>query len=139
MQRGRASYRLRSNDHLDGLAAAVEQKSEPRHFWGGQIPAFTAWEILFRYLQRQPAETLRSGRLDRFLDAMTARNIGVGVHYLSIPEHPYYQGTFAWKPDDYPNAKRIGRTTVSIPLSARLTDEDAEDVVNAIREILIST
>jgi dTDP-4-amino-4,6-dideoxygalactose transaminase len=73
---------------------------------------------------------------DRFLDAMTARNIGVGVHYLSIPEHPYYQQTFGWKPEDFPHAKRIGRATVSIPLSARLTDEDAEDVVDAIKQIL---
>jgi len=75
---------------------------------------------------------------DRFLDAMTARNIGVGVHYLSLPEHSYYQGAFGWKPEDYPNAQRVGRTTVSIPMSARLTDEDAEDVVEAIREILLA-
>ena len=71
---------------------------------------------------------------DQFLDAMTTRNIGVGVHYLSIPEHPYYQQTLGWKPEDYPHARRIGRTTVSLPLSARLTDEDAEDVVEAVIE-----
>ena len=73
---------------------------------------------------------------DRFLDAMTTRNIGVGVHYLSIPEHPYYQQTFGWKPEDYPHAMRIGRSTVSLPLSAKLTDEDVEDVVSAIEDIL---
>ena len=73
---------------------------------------------------------------DQFLDEMTRRNIGVGVHYLSIPEHPYYHQTFGWRPDDYPNAQRIGQRTVSIPLSARLTDQDQEDVVTAIREIL---
>src|SRR5262249_14657210 len=28
---------------------------------------------------------------DEFMNAMTANNIGVGVHYLSLPEHPYYQ------------------------------------------------
>src|SRR5688572_10343111 len=49
---------------------------------------------------------------DCFLDAMTERNIGVGVHYLGIPEHPYYQETFGWKPNDYPHATRIGRQTV---------------------------
>jgi dTDP-4-amino-4,6-dideoxygalactose transaminase len=70
---------------------------------------------------------------DRFLDAMNAHNIGAGVHYLSIPEHPYYQKTFGWRPDDWPNAMRVGRQTVSIPLSAKLTDEDVEDVVKAVR------
>jgi len=38
---------------------------------------------------------------DTFLDEMTRHNIGVGVHYLSIPEHPYYQQRFGWKPEDY--------------------------------------
>lgn len=73
---------------------------------------------------------------DAFLDAMTARNIGVGVHYLSVPEHPYYQQTYGWTPEDTPNAMRIGRQTVSLPLSAKLSDEDAEDVVAAVRSVV---
>jgi dTDP-4-amino-4,6-dideoxygalactose transaminase len=73
---------------------------------------------------------------DAFLDAMTAHRIGVGVHYLSIPEHPYYQQTFGWKPTDYPHAMRIGRETVSLPLSAKLNDADAQDVIAAVRTIV---
>ena len=73
---------------------------------------------------------------DGFLNAMTANNIGVGVHYLSIPEHPYYQKTFGWKPEDYPNAMRIGRRTVSLPISAKLEDGDVGDVVEAVRRVL---
>jgi dTDP-4-amino-4,6-dideoxygalactose transaminase len=73
---------------------------------------------------------------DGFLDAMTAQNIGVGVHYLSIPEHPYYRREFGWKPEDYPNAARIGRQTVSLPLSAKLTDTDVEDVIEAVHRVL---
>jgi dTDP-4-amino-4,6-dideoxygalactose transaminase len=65
---------------------------------------------------------------DAFLDAMTARKIGVGVHYLSIPEHPYYQQRFGWRPEEYPHAMRIGRQTVSLPLSAKLGDDDVADV-----------
>ena len=73
---------------------------------------------------------------DGFLNAMTARKIGVGVHYLSLPEHLYYRQTFGWKPEDYPNAMRIGRQTVSLPMSAKLTDMDVEDVIDAVRSIL---
>jgi dTDP-4-amino-4,6-dideoxygalactose transaminase len=73
---------------------------------------------------------------DAFLDAMTAHNIGVGVHYLSIPEHPYYRGAFGWRPEDYPHAARIGRQTVSIPLTPRLTDDDVDDVIAAVRAVL---
>jgi len=73
---------------------------------------------------------------DRFLDAMTAHGIGVGVHYLSVPEHPYYQQRYGWKPEDYPHAMRIGRQTVSIPISAKLTDDDVGDVSESIRRTL---
>ena len=73
---------------------------------------------------------------DQFLDEMTRRKIGVGVHYLSVPEHPYYQQTFGWRPEDYPHAMRIGRETVSLPLSAKLTDRDVDDVIDAVRAAL---
>ncbi len=73
---------------------------------------------------------------DAFLDAMTRQKIGVGVHYLSIPEHPFYQKQFGWRPEDYPNAMRIGRQTVSLPLSPKLTDADVEDVVQAVKVAL---
>lgn len=75
---------------------------------------------------------------DEFLNEMTIRKIGVGVHYLSIPEHPYYQEQFGWKAEDYPEAKAYGRETVSLPLSAKLTDDDVEDVILAIEDILDS-
>ncbi|MGA2863662.1 MAG: DegT/DnrJ/EryC1/StrS family aminotransferase [Verrucomicrobiota bacterium] len=73
---------------------------------------------------------------DAFLTAMTAQGIGVGVHYLSIPEHPFYQEAFGWKPEDFPNAMRIGRQTVSLPISPKLTDADLQDVVEAVRRTL---
>ena len=73
---------------------------------------------------------------DQFLNRMTYHNIGVGVHYLSLPEHPYYQRTLGWKPGDYPNAMRIGRQTVSLPISAKLKEGDIKDAVLAVRKEL---
>jgi dTDP-4-amino-4,6-dideoxygalactose transaminase len=73
---------------------------------------------------------------DRFLEAMTAEGIGVGVHYVAIPEHPYYQQHFGWRPEHTPVATRIGRRTVSLPLSPGLTDEDAGDVIESVRKVL---
>ncbi len=73
---------------------------------------------------------------DAFLDAMTAHNIGVGVHYLSIPEHYFYQHKFGWKPEDYPNAMTIGQQTISLPLSAKLTDTDVSRVIDAVIKIV---
>lgn len=76
---------------------------------------------------------------DRFLDAMNQRRIGTGVHYLSIPEHPYYQQRFGWQPEQWPNATRVGQQTVSLPLSARLDDGDVERVIAEVHKTLQHT
>ena len=73
---------------------------------------------------------------DEFLNAMTREGIGVGVHYLAIPEHPFYQQTYGWRPEDTPNATRVGRQTVSLPISAKLSDEDIQDVIKAVYRAL---
>jgi dTDP-4-amino-4,6-dideoxygalactose transaminase len=111
------------NRKLTGLPVMLpsEPAADTRH-------AFHLYTILI------DEETTGVSR-DAFLDAMTAHNIGVGVHYLSIPEHPYYQERFGWKVEDYPNARKIGLQTVSLPLSAKLNDEDVADVVSAIERI----
>lgn len=72
---------------------------------------------------------------DRFLNEMTKNKIGVGVHYVSIPEHPYYQKRFGWRPEDCPNAMDIGRKTVSLPLSPRLSQREVEYVVETVRKL----
>ena len=69
---------------------------------------------------------------DKFLTRMHSHNIGTGVHYLSLPEHPFYQERFGWAPDAWPYA-REGRTTVSLPLSANLSEQDVQDVIQAVR------
>lgn len=73
---------------------------------------------------------------DNFLEGMTKLKIGVGVHYLSIPEHPFYQKNYGWNPNDYPVARDYGRETVSLPLSAKLSDQDVNDVIEAVNIIL---
>jgi len=73
---------------------------------------------------------------DEMLQRMTACGIGVGVHYMSVPEHPYYQNKFGWNPDQHPHATRTGRQTMSLPLSAKLTDDDVDRVIKAVKESL---
>ncbi len=73
---------------------------------------------------------------DAFLEEMTRRNIGVGVHYLSIPEHPYYRERYRWQPEEYPVSMAIGRQTVSLPLSAKLTDAEVARICRSVEEII---
>jgi dTDP-4-amino-4,6-dideoxygalactose transaminase len=74
---------------------------------------------------------------DEMLDALTKAMIGVGVHYQSIPEHPYYQDRFGWRPEHYPNAMRIGRQTLSLPISPKLTKEEVDRVIEAVTRLLL--
>jgi dTDP-4-amino-4,6-dideoxygalactose transaminase len=76
---------------------------------------------------------------DDFLNAMNARKIGTGVHYLSVPEHPFYQQRFGWKPETWPIAMRLGRQTVSLPLSPKLSDSDVNRVIDAVRDIILQS
>jgi dTDP-4-amino-4,6-dideoxygalactose transaminase len=73
---------------------------------------------------------------DEFLDEMTKQNIGVGVHYIALHLHPYYQEVYGYKRGDFPNAEWISDRTVSLPLSAKLSDEDVADVIRAAVEIV---
>lgn len=73
---------------------------------------------------------------DDMLTALHKRNIGSGVHYLAIPEHPFYRNRFGWKPEDTPRATAWGRKTLSLPMGPKLSDQDAEDVIEAVRDII---
>ena len=71
--------------HLDELAKAIECKTEPTNSSGGEIPAFTAWKLLFKHLRAQPAAEIRSGKWDRYLDALES----VGQYSSSEPRDIY--------------------------------------------------
>jgi len=73
---------------------------------------------------------------DAFLNAMNELRIGTGVHYLAVPEHPYYKQRFGWNPEQWANAMQFGRQTVSLPLSPRLDDGDVERVIRGVRSLL---
>jgi len=73
---------------------------------------------------------------DEFIAALHRRNIGTGVHYRALPVHPVYQQRFGWHPGDFPIADAIGRTTISLPLSAKISDRDVDDVIIAVRNVL---
>ncbi len=71
---------------------------------------------------------------DTFMQRLFEQNIGTGVHYVGVHLHPYCHGRFGYRPEDFPNATWISERTVSIPLSAKLSDGDATDVIKATVE-----
>ena len=73
---------------------------------------------------------------NNFLNQMNKFNIGVGVHYDSIPTHPYYQTKFGWSPNDCPISYKFGNETVSIPLSPYLSNNHLDRIINTVKKLI---
>ncbi|MBS0399273.1 MAG: DegT/DnrJ/EryC1/StrS family aminotransferase, partial [Proteobacteria bacterium] len=71
----------------------------------------------------------------QFQKVMHERGIGIGIHYPSIPGFTCYR-IMGYRPGDYPNAARIGRETVTLPLFPAMEDADVSRVCRAMRDVL---
>ncbi len=79
-------------------------------------------------------EELRVGRRE-IIAALEAENIGVGIHYVPVHQHPYYRQQFGFADSDFPNATFVGERTLSLPLSPAMSEQDVADVVTALTRI----
>ena len=66
---------------------------------------------------------------------MHERGIGVGVHYPALHLFTAYR-QLGYREGDFPNAERIGRETVTLPLFPTLELPDVDRVCAAAREVL---
>lgn len=73
---------------------------------------------------------------DTIMNAIQAENIGIGVHFRAVHLHPFYADTFGFRRGMFPNAERYSDRTISLPLFPRMTDEDADQVVAAVRKVI---
>ena len=80
-------------------------------------------------------EELSAGR-DTIQQALHEENIGTGIHFISLHLQPYYAERFGFSYGDYPNAAHVSQRTISLPLSAKLTDRDVDDVIEAVGRVL---
>ena len=64
------------------------------------------------------------------------KKIGTGVHYLSIPSHIFYKKKYKWKNVNFPNAYKIGKRTLSLPLSPFLKDNEVNYIIEKLKKIL---
>lgn len=73
---------------------------------------------------------------DQFLDALRLRNIGCSVHFIPIHLLQYYREKYGFAAEDFPVALDAYYRIVSLPLSVRMSDQDADDVIAAVTDIL---
>ena len=73
-----------------------------------------------------------------FIEALKDRNIGASVHYLPVHMHPFYRDKYGYKPEDCPVAADAYSRMLTLPLHPGLSDQDVNDVVEAVRDIVQS-
>lgn len=90
-----------------------------------------AWHL---FVLRLRPGALRIDR-DRFIDELTARNIGTSVHFIPIHLHPFYRDRYGFAPQDFPVAFGNYGRALSLPLTPALSDGDVSDVIQAVLDV----
>ncbi len=81
-----------------------------------------------------PLEKMTIGR-GEFMQRLHERGIGSGVHYPAMHLFKLYRA-MGYGPGDFPQAERVGRAIVTLPLFPGMLDTDVERVCAAVRDIL---
>jgi dTDP-4-amino-4,6-dideoxygalactose transaminase len=76
------------------------------------------------------------GVRDKLISQMKDSNIGLGFHYQPVPLFSYYKDRYGYKAGDFPHAEDFANRAITLPLFPTMTDEDQDDVIQALRSIL---
>lgn len=90
-----------------------------------------AWQAFVTYVDPDKSSISRNQIMEQLQSKGIATRPGThAVHMLG-----YYRDLLGLKPDDFPGAKQCNDNTMAIPLHNRMTAEDYEYVVKALKEI----
>lgn len=73
---------------------------------------------------------------EEFILKMSEFGIGCSVHFIPLHKHPIWRDTYNLKPEMFPVAEDIYSREVSIPLFTKMTTDDQNRVISAIKSIL---
>lgn len=85
------------------------------------------------YILRIKPEKLTIDR-KKFFEALAAEKVCCNVHYIPTYYFPYYE-KLGYKRGLCPKAEKLYDEMISLPLYYGMTDQDVEDVINAVTKI----
>ena len=71
---------------------------------------------------------------DRLMARLTDLGVRSRPYFAPLHLQPFYRATFGFKPGDFPVTERIAATTLALPFSSRLSDEDVGYVADALAQ-----
>lgn len=73
---------------------------------------------------------------EELINQMTARGVGMSVHFIPLHLQPYWQTTYHLQANDFPNAAHYFNHAFSLPLYTKMTDDDQSFVIQTLRQCL---
>ena len=93
-----------------------------------------SWHL---YVIRLNLQRLQIDR-NEFIDELRRKGIGTSVHFIPLHIHPYYRETYGYQSDDFPVAYETYQRIISLPIYAKMTDQDVNRVIESVTEIVKS-
>jgi perosamine synthetase len=78
---------------------------------------------------------VRAADRKRIVRALHEKNIGVNVHYIPVYSQPYYR-SHGYKNVICPNAKKAYESFISLPIYAKLSEEEQDYVIRQVKALL---
>ncbi len=71
-----------------------------------------------------------------FMQALIKENIGISLHFIPLHLQPLFRNTLKTKEGDFPVAEKVYQQLISLPLYPEMTNQDIDDVANAIKKLI---
>ena len=91
-----------------------------------------AWHL---YLLRIVPEKLNVSR-DTIIARLQENGLGMSMHFIPHFYLTWFKNTFSLRDVDFPNAKRMYETTMTLPFYPGMTNEDAEYVADTVLKVI---
>ena len=73
---------------------------------------------------------------DRLIEQLAEVGVPSRPYFSPLHLQPFYRGMFGFRPGDFPVTERVAASTLALPFSSRLADEDVQYVAHALAAVV---
>jgi dTDP-4-amino-4,6-dideoxygalactose transaminase len=128
---------------LDGF---IDRRTEIAEFYNREfadvpelaLPTYAPYDQRHAWHLYTPLVRIEQLTIDRdqFMAELKKHNIGSGLHYKAIHHHAWYRENLPQPANALPHADYASDRILSLPLFPKMTDDDAQDVVTAVKAVI---
>ena len=113
----------RYNKYMDNIEGIVL----PKHMCG----EVHAWHLYVIRIIPKMWQISRNNLIKKIND----RGIGTSVHYIPVHMHSYYRKKYGFKQTDFPIARSLSESVITLPLYPKMTDDQIQYIVTTINDL----